>query len=391
MAFLGGLQGLGALAGGVEQGVNTGFGWDQYLQNVQAQNLAGNILGAYGGQTPQQPLAGLSQPLASGPSGSGDTTGAVSPADPSLTPPQLGGTSAMNTALGTSPSLSSVSNLFTPGANQLVPPGQPAVGAGLGAGQGSPQAASPSQGTSLLPQSQYQPPQPSGGQGIGGMGQQLTLPQFVQLARQVNPNASGRQIMLAASELGKGGLLGFGGMTPYQAAELQLQLGASARDWEKLRIETERAQSTEQHQRSQERETATREGRIEAGQRVDIAGKALDRAEKQLADAQSEWTRINNIIDKDSLSDEDKKLQAELPTQIRALTAARNRAQKAYDAAEKEYESGGAAAADATGQGEQRANDAAKAKQAIAAGADKAKVLERLKTKYPDFDASELE
>src|SRR5215472_9139667 len=385
MAFLGGLQGLGALAGGVEQGVNTGFGWDQYLQNVQAQNLAGNILGAYGGQTPQQPLAGLSQPLASGPSGSGDTTGAVSPADPSLTPPQLGGTSAMNTALGTSPSLSSVSNLFTPGANQLVPPGQPAVGAGLGAGQGSPQAASPSQGTSLLPQSQYQPPQPSGGQGIGGMGQQLTLPQFVQLARQVNPNASGRQIMLAASELGKGGLLGFGGMTPYQAAELQLQLGASARDWEKLRIETERGQSTEQHQRAQEGHQARTEAGTEAWRRMETARWSLDSAERQLADAQSHMDRINQVLDPDSLSPEDQKLKAELPTQIRALTAARDRAQKAFDRAQKDYADSGAAADAGGGGASDEEQSIENAKEAIKNNpAMKDQILKKLHSVYPD-------
>ena len=389
MAFLGGLEGLGSIAGGVAQGFPEGLNIDQYLQGARAQNLAGNILGAYGGQGQQvPPLGGFGQtgggnlfptadqaPAASQTPMSGlPAGGGVAPVSSQASVPGLDLGQPGVAQGGMSPFAAQQPSLWSPPPAALQQPAQP-------------------QGTQPLPQSQYQPPQPSGGQGIGGMGmgQQLTLPQFVQLARQVNPNASGRQIMLAASELGKGGLLGFGGMTPYQAAELQLQLGASARDWEKLRIETERAQSTEQHQRSQERETATREGRIEAGQRVDIAGKALDRAEKQLADAQSEWTRINNIIDKDSLSDEDKKLQAELPTQIRALTAARNRAQKAYDAAEKEYESGGAAAADATGQGEQRANDAAKAKQAIAAGADKAKVLERLKTKYPDFDASELE
>src|SRR5215472_3190724 len=259
MAFLGGLEGLGSIAGGVAQGFPEGLNIDQYLQGARAQNLAGNILSAYGGQGQQvPPLGGFGQtgggnlfptadqaPAASQTPMSGlPAGGGVAPVSSQASVPGLDLGQPGVAQGGMSPFAAQQPSLWSPPPAALQQPAQP-------------------QGTQPLPQSQYQPPQPSGGQGIGGMGMQnqLTLPQFVQLARQVNPNASGRQIFMAASELGRGGLLGFGGMTPYQMAELGRQYGVDQREWLALLNTIQRGQSTEQHQRSQERETATREAR----------------------------------------------------------------------------------------------------------------------------------
>src|SRR5215469_8934619 len=195
MAFLGGLEGLGSIAGGFAQGFPEGLNIDQYLQNARAQNLAGNILGAYGqGQQTQQvpPLGGLGQtgggslfptadqapaaspaPMSGLPAGAGVTPVSTQAAIPGLDPGQPG----VAQGGGMSPFASQQPSLWSPPSAAAQP------------------AASP-QGTQPLPQQGYQPPAPfqtNQAQGIGGMGQQMTLPQFVQLARQVNPNASGRQ------------------------------------------------------------------------------------------------------------------------------------------------------------------------------------------------------
>ena len=386
MAFLGGLSGIGALAGGIEQGIGQGFNWDQYLQNAQAQNLAGNILGQYGQDQGAQPVSGLSggQTLSSGPAGSGDQSGSVSPAPPSMIPSQLPGTAGMNAQLGANP----LQSLFTQNQQQLIPTGQAAVGAGLGnQGQSQAQAQASPQGTSTLPPSQFTPPQPfqtNQAQGIGGMGaqNQLSLPQFVQLARRVNPNASGRMIMGAAGALAKGGLLGYGGITPYQMAELQLQIGASEREWANFNRQFQEGQSREAHwTKTEEHQTAV-EDRNQAWQRMQVARQTLSEAERALQDVQSDLSRTTDDDQKEALN-----------AQIPDLKKARDRAEKAYNQAEKEYLSAGSgkAAADATGQGEQRARDIANAKRYLQSGADRNKVIETLKTRYPDLDPSELE
>ena len=390
MAFLGGLSGLGSLAGGISQGIPQGLNIENYLSGLQSQNLAGNVLSqAYGGQG-QQPLSGLSNVV--GGTGGGLAAGAgAQPISsqaptPGLTPGQPAVASPPNLFGGGVPGLSSSAQpgVSTDPMNALATQG-PLGSPQAQPPQAQPQAQAPSQQTPLSA-----PFQTNASQGIGGQGaqQQMTLPQFIQLARKVNPNASGRQIYGAATELAKGGLLGYGAMTPYQSAQLALEAGLHQAQIDNIHSEINNRADEGRHRVATEDRTAATETRRGAMDRMTIAGRSLDKAEKELADATNDLDKIRNTPE-DNLTDDDKARAAALAPEISRLKAARNRAQRAYDASEKEYEGGGESASGGGGEAE-RTQDLANAKQYIQNGADKERVIAKLRSKYQDFDPAEL-
>ncbi len=264
MAFLGGLQGLGALAGGVQQGIGSGLDLNTYMQNQQAQSLAGNILKqAYqanpnlfaGGQAggTQQPLGGL-----------GAVGGAGAQPVSSETP-----------GLPAGPGTANVPNLFSPWATQANQTPQPQAQA---QSQPSPQGPPPQ------PQPQGQGPAPASGRMGGGQQQTMTLPQAFQLARRVAPNADGGQLYRGVMALAQGGLVGYGAMTPYQAANLARENMLTGAQLENIQSEMrKRSSDTANQQQTQERERA-KEADTQADKGVTESLSALNEAKSALAE-----------------------------------------------------------------------------------------------------------
>ncbi len=384
MAFLGGLSGLGSLAGGINQGIGQGLNINQYLQQQQAQNLAGSILSqAYGGGQANTNLFGGGQTPASqailgglGAAGAGAQPISQAPV-PGADPGQPG------TANANAPNLFGGGQQATPGMSPLAQQ-QPS----LSQPAPPPPQADPSQSGS--------PTQPfdASGRMAGALPQQMTIPQAIQLARRVAPNANGGQIYRAVLALGGGGMVAGGAMTPYQSAQLARENNMSLWQIENLKSEMEKRKSDEIHQRVQEEKGAKTEARQQAYQHMQIAGAAVTKAETELNNATNDLDKIRNIPP-DNLTDDDKARASALPAEISRLKAQRNRAQRSYDAAEKEYEGGGESAGGGGGGGGggaegERTQDLANAKQYIQNGADKEKVIAKIKAKYPDFDPAEL-
>jgi hypothetical protein len=253
---------------------------NQYLQQQQAQNLAGNIMQAYSGGQPTSGgglLSGLSSLF-----GGGQQASAAPMAQP-----MMGGLSA---GAGAQP----VSQAPVPGAD----PGQPGTANPLsnlfGGGQqaaaaGSPgaQAQPPQSGSQpQLQPAQSQPAPFDASQRMGGAGgqQQMTLPQFIQMARRVNPNANGGQIYRAATELAKGGLIGYGAMTPYQSAQLAREANMDQWHIQEIQSMTKRRDEETRIQEEGRTDARTREADTQADKGVTESLSAVNSAKSELAE-----------------------------------------------------------------------------------------------------------
>ncbi len=376
MAFLGGLQGLGALAGGIQQGIGSGLNLNQYMQQQQAQNLAGNILSqAYGQANPN---------LFSG----GQQT--------STAPSQImGGLGAVGGGAGAQPVSSQAP---VPGAD----PGQPGTAnvPNLFAQQAAPGMSPFSQQQPSLSQPPpAQPPPQAPPQGLapfdasgrmgGGQQQMMSLPQAFQLARRVAPNADGGQLYRGVMALSQGGLVSGGAMTPYQAAQLARENNLDYWHIQNIMSETK-------HREAADAEARTRETRIEANNRFSQkkvqATLAFRDAQMKVLELQKQRDESAKTIQFSSDMDEDAKKKAldELNKKYEAPIAA---AQKIADDALKSANEP-TPSEDSGGGGQSASSDEQQsienAKEAIKVNpAAKDQIIKKLKSMYPDANVGE--
>lgn len=375
MAFLGGLSGLGALAGGVEQGIGQGLNLNQYLQQQQAQNLAGNALMAYGGGQPSTGgggiLGGLSN-IVGGMFGGGQQS-------QTPMPPQIGAgqtpISSPTPGLQAGPGVANANNPFT--APATSDPNSPFARQDPNLGQPQQPSAPPMQS----PQAQPAQPFDASQRAMGGLGQQQLSPfQAIQLMRRVAPNANGGQIYRGLAALAQGQMVGYGAITPYQALELQRQNilnEAQIANWN----------DEARHRHAMEDKGVKTEARQAAYQQMEVANRSVTALETQLRDATNDLDKIRALPNP---TDEDNARATALTAKIKTLQVQRDRAQRIYDAAERQYEGGADSAGGGSGEAE-RTQDIANARQYLQNGADKNKVIQILKGKYDNFDPAELE
>ena len=295
------LQGLGSVAGGLEQGLPQGFNLNQAVQQSQGQEAAGQALIQLYGGAGQQPVGappnlfgGQGQqpqmPPAAPPNVQAGPQAGPAQAPPA--PPNLVASQQTNLAQQQSPRIPP---------SQLIPQGQPGTAqpsAPLPTPQPAPQPAPPQQPPSQMqPQQPPQQPPPQIGGGGKGMDQggMLSLPQIIQGIMKTNPRASGRQVFQAVNALTP--IMNSQGLQQYRALGQQLGFERLGLGYDRLAQQSD--EFAKREGRLQSKETANEKWRTES---LGIS----EARQKATQDFQAERSRITSDI---SLSSEDRQKQ----------------------------------------------------------------------------------